>query len=418
MAFRLKIKYKTLIIVLLLGLIFLFSINNQVLFAEESPTPTFTPTPTPNGSSQNQDKLSELRNKIRDLENKVSELQGQKKTLSSQIAVMDNQIKLTELRINSTKQEIEILGKDIGTATKKISNLEVAVDDITKTLLKRIVVTYEIGTIQPFHILLSSNNASDFFSRLNYLKIAQEHDKKLIYDTQQAKNDYQNQKEIFETEKQRVESLKKQLEIYTVQIDQEKKSKQQLLDLTNNSEKNYQDLLAKTRAEYEAIQGITAGKGAEKEVGNVNEGNEIASIISGSSACSTGTHLHFEVSNNGNNVNPTNYLSSKDVDWDLCGWYGCDGAFGFSGSWRWPIDGKPRVTQGYGMTAYARSGAYGGGPHTGIDMVSDNLSVKAVKDGILYQGSIACGGGFLRYVKVHNKDSNIDTYYLHVNYSF
>jgi len=166
-----------------------------------------------------------------------------------------------------------------------------------------------------------------------------------------------------------------------------------------------------------AIQSIIAGGGQEEKAGEVNEGTRIASIISGRSACSTGTHLHFEAGENGKNINPANYLKSQDADWDLCGWWpDCDGPFSFTGSWNWPVNGKPRITQGYGMTAYAKTGAYNGGPHTGIDMVSDDLVVKAVKAGTLYKGNIGCGGGVLRYVKVEQKDSNIATYYLHVNY--
>ena len=66
------------------------------------------------------------------------------------------------------------------------------------------------------------------------------------------------------------------------------------------------------------------------------------------------------------------------------------------------------------MTAYAKTGAYSGGPHTGLDMVSDDLVVKAVKTGTLYKGAIGCGGGVLSYVKVDHQGSNIATYYLHV----
>ena len=66
------------------------------------------------------------------------------------------------------------------------------------------------------------------------------------------------------------------------------------------------------------------------------------------------------------------------------------------------------------MTGYARTGAYSGGQHTGLDMVSGDSAVKAVKAGTFYQGSIACGGGTLTYAKVKHQGSNIDTYYLHV----
>lgn len=403
----LKIRKYLILLSIILALFFL--INNRISFAQSE-----TPTPTPDPS---QEQLDKLKNQIKDLENKISDLQGQEKTLSSQIKVMDSQIKLTELRINATEEEITTLTQGIELTNKKITNLEEALNNLTKVLLNRIVATYETGSSQSLELLLSSKGFSDFFSKINYLKIVQNHDKKLVLETQQTKNDYSNQKQIFEDKKTKVEALKKQLETYTIQLAQEKKSKQQLLDVTKNSEKNYQDMLARTRAEYLAIQGIIAGKGDEVKIKDIKEGDGIASIIFGSSACSTGTHLHFEVGNNGANTNPAGYLVAKDIEWDLCGWYGCDNPFSFSGSWQWPINGRPRITQGYGMTAYARSGAYGGGPHTGVDMVSDDLLVKAVKEGTLYHGSIVCGGGLLRYVKVH-QDSGFDTYYLHINYSF
>ena len=154
-----------------------------------------------------------------------TDLQGQKKTLSSQISVMTNQINLTETRIKATKGEIADLVLDIDTTNKKILSLQDALNALTQVLLNRIVATYETGQAQPFEILLSSDNVSNFVSKLNYLKIAQVHDKKLIYETQQAKNDYANQKEIFETKKKKVEALKNQLEAYTSQLAQEQKNK-------------------------------------------------------------------------------------------------------------------------------------------------------------------------------------------------
>ena len=113
-----------------------------------------------------------------------------------------------------------------------------------EVLLNRIVATYEVGTIQPVEILLTSNNASDFFTRLNYLKLAQAHDKKLIYDTQQAKVDYTNQKDILEGEKTQVEQLKQQLQVQTTQLNQENQVKQQLLQTDEDQIAQYQAQLA------------------------------------------------------------------------------------------------------------------------------------------------------------------------------
>ncbi len=189
----------------------------------------------------------------------VQNLQGQEKTLASQIAVMDNQINLTEARIDATKQQISDLTLDIDTANKKIINLQSSLDDLVKVLLNRMVVTYEVGQIQPLQILASSGNAGNFLTRLNYLKIAQAHDKQLIYLTQQAKNDYQNQKNIYEDKKKKIITLKAQLESYTVQLNQEKQSKQDLLAQTKGDESVYQNLRQQALAQLASFASFAGG---------------------------------------------------------------------------------------------------------------------------------------------------------------
>jgi peptidoglycan hydrolase CwlO-like protein len=110
-------------------------------------------------------------------------------------------------------------------------------------------------------VLLTSSDVSDFLKRANYLQIAQEHDRKLIDATQQAKNDYQNQKQIFQDEKQKVEALKKQLQDYSAQLDQEKAGKQTLLSQTQGSESNYQKLLAQAQAQLSGFTHFATSQG-------------------------------------------------------------------------------------------------------------------------------------------------------------
>src|SRR3989344_1094183 len=382
-----------------LSILFLLATSllfNRFVYAQEA-----TPTPAP--TSQ----LSGLQNKINELTGKISELQGEAKTLSSQIQIMDSQIKLTEARIAANKQNIMDLTLDIDTATKKISSLEGSLDSVTEVLINRIVATYAAGRVQPLEIILSSRDASNFMARLNYLRIAQAHDKKLIYEIQQAKNDYTNQKEILEGKKKKIELLHKQLESYTAQLDQEKAGKQRLLNETKGSEANYQELLANARAEYEAIQGIVSGKGTETEIGLVNQGDTIATLITGASCNSTGTHLHFTVGRDGTTENPFNYLKSVDHSNESGG-----DEFKPSGSWEWPISPPIDLNQGYGDTWYVRT--YHAYPfHNGLDIDNDGGSspVKAVRNGTLFQGSYSGNGGCrLRYVRVHHSDDGLDTF--------
>ncbi len=359
-------------------------------------------------------KLKEVRQLYQGL---MEEAQGKEKTLASTIAYLDNRIYLTTTQISTTEQEIKVLDNQIADLTAKISTLDKTLDDVSKILSSRIKATYKRSKVKPIYLFFSSSGFSNFLNRIKYLQVAQENDREIMYKMEKSKLIYDQQKDLKQEKQEEQEQLKNQLVSQQATLQQQKTAKNELLRVTQNNEKRYQQLLAAARAEMEAIQSIIAGLGEEVEAGEVEEGEAIASIIQGASACSTGTHLHFEVVKDGARNNPAGYLKNKDVDWDLCGWWGdCDNTFSFSGDWNWPISGRPRITQGYGMTGYAKTGAYGGNPHTGIDMLSDSLTVKAVKDGELYRGSIACGGGTLRYVRVKHKDSDKETYYVHVNY--
>jgi len=402
-------KFKKIVIILLL-LLLPFSFNRILLAQDENNNDE-------NGQVEEQEeKLNDLRKKIEEYESKIKELKGEEQTLSSAIAYLDSQINLTSAQIAATEQELVILDQEISKLDVKIDILDESLEDVSAILSSRIEETYKRSAVNPFYLIVSSTDFKGMLSRIKYLKIVQAHDRELLLQMQKSKMNYDSQKTVKEEKQEQEETLKAQLESQQAVLAQQKAQKNELLEVTKNDEQKFQNLLAAARAEMQAIQSIMAGYGEEVEVRAVNEGERIASVISGLSACSTGTHLHFEVANGDVNVNPAGYLSSKGVSWDLCGWYGCDEQFGFSGSWAWPMNDPITITQGYGMTAYAKSGAYGGNPHSGIDMYADNLTVKAVKNGTLYRGSIPCGGGTLRYVKVDHTDSNIDTYYLHVNY--
>ncbi len=351
----------------------------------------------------------DIDNKIKELEAKVSELRAQGDSLSSKIGALDGQIKLTEYKIASTKHEISDLESDITAASKRTKNLDRSLTDASKVLINRIRATYKAGIQGTITALLASGDITSFLWRVNYLRVVQVHDKQLVYDTQQAKEDYVHQKEISENKKTKVLGLKTQLEEYTTQLDQDRKDKENLLTVTRNSEKDYQARLASARAEQQAILQATGGGGSAIDIGPVQEGDVIGHMIIGESACSTGTHVHFEVYKDGSLQNPADYLANKSVTWNNSP----DGQFSFSGSWRFPVSDEVSIYQGYGMTSFARSGFYGGGPHTGIDMGSSSTSVHAVKPGQLYRGSVTCKGRQLLFARVDQQDG-FRTFYFHI----
>ncbi len=359
------------------------------------------------------DEFNQKSQDVLDLEAKVAEYASARKTLSNQIGLMNSQIQLASLKIQQTQNSISVLEGQIDELSGKINKLDVSLNQLSVIFLDRVVETYKKGKTDPFYLLISSNNFSDFSREIKYLRVLQLNDRKIMLSLEEARVNYDIQKTEKEEKQKELEVLKAELDRQNNNLITQKRDKEYLLTVTRNDEKKYQTLLSQARAELEAIQAIIAGQGEESEVANVSQGEKIATLISGSSACSTGTHLHFEVRKSDQVQNPFSYLSNISLINNSGG-----DSYSLSGSWGWPISEPIRLTQGYGSdTWWVRSGVAPYSFHSGIDIVSDNLTIFSVSEGSLFNGSIKCGGGQLRYVRVEHKDSDISTYYLHINYA-
>lgn len=363
-------------------------------------------------SSDDQQRLNDLTNQIQDLTNKLNDTRSQEKTLNSQLQFIDGQTQLTELKIQQTNYQIALLASQINDLSGRITRLSGTVDNLTNVLLTRIVSTYKDGNYSMLDLIFSSHGFSDLLERMKYIEVAQANDKKVLYELQATKSTFNDQKTDKQTRQEQQQQLETQLTSYQSQLGEQKKAKSELLRVTKNNEAVYQSQLQAALAEQSAIEGILAGAGTEVDKGHVSKGTTIGYAISGPSACSSGTHLHFEV-HQGGLQDPNNFLSSHSFSYLDNDGGSDEGTINPHGNLDWPIDDPVIITQGYGMTPYAKLGFYGGGPHTGIDMYSpSSLGVKANHDGELYQGGIACGGGTLHYFKIDDGDG-VSLYFLH-----
>src|SRR5579872_2749411 len=195
-------------------LYFLLFFNVALIKADDT-TPTPTPTPADNSSA-----IQSLEDQISGLESKISDLQGQEKSLSNDIAVMDDKISLIQSQIDLTKAKINGLTNDINNSQQQITQLNGSLQNLTKVLYAHIINTYEQSNIQPIEVLATSNSVSDYVQKRSYLQLVQEHDKKLIFDTQQAQDNFIAIKKIKETQKQQVVALQTQLVDETNQLGQ------------------------------------------------------------------------------------------------------------------------------------------------------------------------------------------------------
>lgn len=353
--------------------------------------------------------LNELARKIQEYSAKVQQLQAQANTLANQIGQFDAKINLTEAQIQQTQEQIMLLGG-------RIDQLDVSMQRLGEAFANRVVETYKIARYGDSVVYMATApNVEDAISRYHYLQKIQAADQELLAKLRNAQTTYLDQKDD-------LEELQQVLGVQKEELNSQKAAKAHLLSVTKNDEKSYQSLLSSARAEYEAIQAIIAGYGDEAEVGPVNTGDRIASVIQGPSCNSSGAHLHFIVREGGSTRNPFNYLKPGISYQNCSGPGGCNEGdpFNPSGSWEWPLEGPITYSQGYGATWATQNtwvrNIYSF--HNGIDINNPaNPTVKAVQPGTLYRGSFTGSNGCrLRYVRVDHKDSNLETLYLHINY--
>lgn len=395
-----------LIVIVFLTVIFLTS--NPYVYAESS--------------SDLQKQIEDKQAEITRLENQLKEVKNKEKTLNSQLGLIDGQTKVTTLKIEETTLKIEKLKREINDLSGRINRISGSLDVLSELLLKRIIQTYKYSNaISTMDLLFSSHGFADLIERLKYIQVAQSYDKKKLYELQATKISYNEQKQDKETRQQEAEKLNKDLEVYKKQLDEQKSAKEELLKITKNDEARYQSTISQLRAELASIAQAISNIGAK--IGPVNKGDVIAGM--GSTGCSTGPHLHFEV------YQKAKVEGGRIVDKDT-------GESVHPKVWDYLVNPHGYIDNNYGSPLSGYPGGdmvittefrqwyqfFGGTYHTGLDIAPKGggglgRPIYAAENGIAYATSGSCssvppGGTPMGKGVVIDHQNGIVTLYWHI----
>lgn len=220
--------------------------------------------PTLINADENEDaQKKEIEKKIQLYQSKLDEARSQKNTLSSQIQYMDARIYLTGLQVIETEKKIISTQKEIETLSSKIEGLDTSLDFLSRTLVQHVVAGYKGRATSIFDVVLNSSNATQLVNGVQYLKLTQDNNQKLLVHVQEAKLNFEEQKTLREKKKLELDTLSKQLAQQKVDLDVQKVNKQRLLEITKNDESTYSKLLEDARKQLAGFKSFvqTAGGG-------------------------------------------------------------------------------------------------------------------------------------------------------------
>lgn len=198
--------------------------------------------------------IENIQAKQKEYEAQINAKRSEQLTLNNQLATIDQRLEKTELDIQETSLSIDKLNLEIRKVEIDSDNLQNKIEAQKNNIAALIRLIYKQEQVSTLEALLLNNSLSDFLNQIKYLEDTNQKISESVQDLKRQKENLERNKLSLEDKNKEMKSLRAKLEQRKDNLVYEQDQKTNILEQTKMSEKAFQDLLAKARAEQNAAQ--------------------------------------------------------------------------------------------------------------------------------------------------------------------
>ncbi len=212
---------------------------------------------------QKKDALEEAEENISKFNDNIQLKKKEARTLSDQIILLDDNIEEVGLSLDRTLAEVEDTRAEIELVTEEIKEREAEIGAQKEKLAAYIRSMHELDQQSTVSVFLKYDTFSDAVSEVSTFEEMHGRGQETLVAIQGLRDELETKQRDLESFKQTLESLQKRQEQEQANLSAQKDSKARILDLTNQQEQKYQDLLKQAQATHEAAQAEIAALDAQ-----------------------------------------------------------------------------------------------------------------------------------------------------------
>jgi murein DD-endopeptidase MepM/ murein hydrolase activator NlpD len=292
----------------------------------------------------------------------IATTRGQADSLKKEISILQNQIAVVQAQINATQAKIDKTVIEIGTVQEQIGQKRADISRKRETIGRLVFFLDQRDQENMLASLFKYTQLSDFLSQIHDLANVQNRIMGMISDVKAAKAELESDKVALEGKQEELKELYTQAAQRQMQLSGVQGEKTRVLKVTKGQEATYQKQLTAIEQQKAAF----FKELRELELKVISGGLYIVHVKA-DSVPAAGTKI---------------FTAPED---------------------------NTHITQGYGMTTYAKRGAYGGAPHNGVDFSAGFGSpIKAIGAGKIIANGTNKGWG--NWVAIQHLNNMVSVY--------